>query len=333
MTASGLGTASLTQRIENAVKQKFADEDVSRVLRCWRNFAENKRHQQYLDEEQRVLQIADCYIDNLQAESFHDTSKYKWVDGLEKHYRSILDELQCYENNRKTISSDAMGQWLGPRDEEGSSYGPEWKTLGLQDRSVWNDDLLPSFPKTISILEEQDVPSCEVFFARQAPQSGIKPHSDRNNFILTCHLALDVPEGQCWIQVGSETYYWRNGKACIFDTSIVHHTQNESVDRTRYVLLIRFWHPQLTLIERQALQFIFSFLDHIALGDEAVEDFERRHLFLGKDNHRGLRTSTHGNTRNRTKPESRLSKMEKKSKDSFLKSDRSSEAKGFGRRK
>jgi aspartyl/asparaginyl beta-hydroxylase (cupin superfamily) len=35
----------------------------------------------------------------------------------------------------------------------------------------------------------------------QGPHSGIKPHSDKNNFIITAHLGLDVPEGDCWIKV------------------------------------------------------------------------------------------------------------------------------------
>ena len=85
------------------------------------------------------------------------------------------------------------------------------------------------------------------------PKSGIKPHSDKNNFIITCHLALDVPEGECWIQVGDTKYHWKNGKAVIFDTSIMHSTENSS-DRERYVLLIRFWHPELTPAEQKAFK-------------------------------------------------------------------------------
>ena len=33
----------------------------------------------------------------------------------------------------------------------------------------------------------------EVFFAKQAPQTGIKPHTDFTNFIMTSHLGLDCP--------------------------------------------------------------------------------------------------------------------------------------------
>ena len=99
-----------------------------------------------------------------------------------------------------------------------------------------------------------------------APKSGIAPHSDKNNFIITSHLGLDVPEGECWIQVGNEKHFWKNGfvrtrrkilmnvtvgKLAAFDTSIVHSTQNLS-EKARYVLMIRFWHPELTVIEREA---------------------------------------------------------------------------------
>jgi aspartyl/asparaginyl beta-hydroxylase (cupin superfamily) len=53
--------------------------------------------------------------------------------------------------------------------------------------------------------------------------------------------------------VGDTKYEWKNGKAVIFDTSILHSTGNTS-DKERYVLLIRFWHPQLTLPEQKAFK-------------------------------------------------------------------------------
>ena len=87
------------------------------------------------------------------------------------------------------------------------------------------------------------------------PKSGIKAHSDKNNFIITCHLALDVPEGECWIKVGDTKYHWKNGKAVVFDTSVIHSTENSS-EKERYVLLIRFWHPELTLPEQKAFKLV-----------------------------------------------------------------------------
>lgn len=67
---------------------------------------------------------------------------------------------------------------------------------------MWSEEFASEFPRTIQIMTDLNVPSCEVFYAKQGPRSGLKPHSDKNNFIMTCHVALDVPEGECWIKVG-----------------------------------------------------------------------------------------------------------------------------------
>ena len=142
----------------------------------------------------------------------------------------------------------------------------------------------------MQLMTDLQVPSCEVFFAKQGPRSGLKPHSDKNNFIMTCHLALDVPEGECWIRVGDSEHHWLNGKTCVFDTSIFHSTENTS-DRVRYVLLIRFWHPDLRPAEVEAFKFIFAYLDHAGMGEEALERFEMQDLFMGKDQHKGMQKS------------------------------------------
>lgn len=103
-------------------------------------------------------------------------------------------------------------------------------------------------------------PTLEIFFARQDGKTGIKSHTDNSNFIQTTHLGIDVPEGECWIKVGDFTKEWRNGEAIICDTSFMHETQNNS-ERDRYVLIMRHWHPETTLLERVAMQFLFAALD------------------------------------------------------------------------
>lgn len=300
-----LAMNSLADRVMSAVSTKFASQknDINRVLKCWTDFTANKKLNRYVDEPtNKVLQTADCFVEGLTAQSFHDVNLFPWATAMESHYKEILDELTAYEYKRraKDISSEiglqleptgvglqGDGQWLGPRDTSGSHYGPEWKTLGIQDRSVWDSDLIHEFPRTVNIMTRLDVPSCEVFFAKQGPRSGLKPHSDKNNFIMTFHLGLDVPEGECWITCGDSKHYWKNGKTCIFDTSIIHSTENQS-DRTRYVLLVRFWHPELTKVEIDAFKFIFAYLDASAGGEEELERFEMQQLLMGKDQHKGL---------------------------------------------
>lgn len=275
---------NLSQKIRSALTVKYNEPDVLRIKDCWDRFSAGKSFKKNLDATGEIVQTAECYVEGLTPRKFHDIKQFTWALGLQQHYREILSEVNAYDLKQKESKTSL---WLGARDTAGASYGPEWKTLGLQDRSVWDEERMPDFPRTVQVLKDLSVPSVEVFFARQGPNSGIKPHSDKNNFIITCHLGLDVPEGQAWIQVGDEKYYWKNGEAVIFDTSIVHCTRNDA-SSPRLVLLIRFWHPELTLYERDALNFIFAYLDHASLGDEALEWFEYKHLFLGKDNHKGL---------------------------------------------
>lgn len=112
-------------------------------------------------------------------------------------------------------------------------------------------------------IHESGVPATEVFFASMKGPSEIKKHSDFTNFVLTSHLALDIPrsgENVCRLTIADETREWINGHVYVFDTSLLHSAVNES-DQMRYILMLRLWHPDLTDIERKALQFTFDCLE------------------------------------------------------------------------
>ena len=128
--------------------------------------------------------------------------------------------------------------WVPAVREEALAYGPDWRTLVLQDRGQWDAKNSELFPVTKDIiaklqgaqaggvgagaggrqavlrallpprrgccpanaLPRRAAPTLEVFFARQEAGTGIKPHTDYCNFIQTSHLGLHVPEGDCWIK-------------------------------------------------------------------------------------------------------------------------------------
>eukprot|EP00968_Pinguiococcus_pyrenoidosus_P013127 scaffold1178_cov252-Pinguiococcus_pyrenoidosus.AAC.27 len=58
-------------------------------------------------------------------------------------------------------------------------------------------------------------------------------------------------------QVGAERRNWEQNKALVFDTCFQHSTGNES-EEDRLVLIIDFWHPELSPVERNALQMIYD---------------------------------------------------------------------------
>ena len=132
--------------------------------------------------------------------------------------------------------------WVAAVRDDAEGYGPDWRTLVLQDRGEWEPTNVTLFPKTAAAVKAANTPSVEVFFAKQAPGTGIKPHTDFTNFIMTAHLGLDCPPPpQSWMKVGEVTKYWENGKGMAADTSFIHSTHNESADQDRFVLIVRFW--------------------------------------------------------------------------------------------
>ena len=81
---------------------------------------------------------------------------------------------------------------------------------------------------------------------------------------MTSHLGLKVPEG-CWIEVGGERKGWEVGKLTTLDTSFTHSTGNPGSD-DRHVLIIDFWHPELTEAERSALEFVYDLRNKFESG-------------------------------------------------------------------
>jgi len=125
--------------------------------------------------------------------------------------------------------------------------GQGWSAIRLQRLGMWNVQICNEFPKTFQLLQSLNIPLAVrgVCFARQAPGSGVQPHSDGRNFILTSHLGIIIPQG-CWIQVADEVRTWEEGKLTTMDTSFEHSTGNPTAS-DRYVLIIDFWHPELTV--------------------------------------------------------------------------------------
>jgi aspartyl/asparaginyl beta-hydroxylase (cupin superfamily) len=115
-------------------------------------------------------------------------------------------------------------------------------------------------PVTAQALHDAKVPARDVMFAVLPPRKSLPRHTDQHNFLLTSHLAIDVPysgENKCRLTVGDTEEQWINGEMLLFDSSIYHSAVNDA-DEMRVVLIVNVWHPELSEVERQALQFIFD---------------------------------------------------------------------------
>jgi len=255
--------------VEQGIQERFG-EAAQRVVDSWRLLDMDYEHREFVgdgDAESSLChQHAHSYVPGLTAKQFYDTSDHAWCQKLASKYTELKKEFIQVTADMAKLQQEGNNIWAGALTEDASSYGAGWKTLVLMDRGIWDPVNVNLFPKTAKAVRDCGVPAVEVFFASMQPRSNIQPHSDFTNFVVTSHLGLVIPESgsnKCRLTIGDETRQWINGEVMMFDTSILHDAVNDT-DETRYILMMRVWHPELTQVERDALQFIY---DCLALPD------------------------------------------------------------------
>jgi len=199
------------------------------------------------------------HIEGLTAKPLWDKTAFPWAHTLEEKSHIIQEEFEA------KIKRDS-NLFAGDSSLQNSVMGGGWSAIRLQRLGVWNLENCEEFPKTYQLLKELNIPLAVrgVCFARQAPGSGVKPHSDGRNFILTSHLGIKIPDG-CWIEVAKERKSWEEQRLLTLDTSFVHSTGNPTAG-DRYVLIIDFWHPELTEAERAGLELIYDLRNKFETG-------------------------------------------------------------------
>ena len=250
------------QQINDELEKRFGAAETARVREAWRLMDVDYVHKEALIEGHEYMkQEARSYLPGLTPMPFWDLTTTAWAQELEANWEVVRDEFRAVAmDDADNLKKKGNNVWVAAADSDSAaSYGPDWRTLVLMDRTTWDPTNCNLFPKTAKLLSDAGVPCVEAFFASMTPNSKIAPHTDSCNFVLTSHLGLDIPP-DCHITVGDETRYWKDGQVTMFDTSIFHDAVNDS-DEYRYILMLRVWHPELTDTERAALQFLFDVLD------------------------------------------------------------------------
>jgi hypothetical protein len=189
------------------------------------------------------------------ARPFHDPTDYAWSESITENAPVILAEFDSFLSSSPTTASSA---WEISKTDLCES------TSGFSKLTLMNEDGNPTvagqkhFPQTLQILKAfigHDLAPRPMNINCQFPSTGLAPHSDNMNFLLTCHLGLVLPKtGKCLFQMGTEKQReWKRGKLVIADTSFIHSTLNESEDESRYILSFNIWHPSLSDYERSGV--------------------------------------------------------------------------------
>ena len=95
-------------------------------------------------------------------------------------------------------------------------------------------------------------PYHHAFFSALTTHSHIMPHYGPTNKKLRFHLPLIGVKGSR-MRVGNETREQEEGKAYVFDDSFEHEAWHDG-EETRLILIVDFWHTDLTPVEIKLLK-------------------------------------------------------------------------------
>mmetsp|Transcript_24471 Transcript_24471/g.42740 ORF Transcript_24471/g.42740 Transcript_24471/m.42740 type:complete len:339 (+) Transcript_24471:3-1019(+) len=252
-------------QVNGAWAEKFSATEISRILKFEKY---NKQELPAPEPAGPLHQPCEEYVEGLEARPWWEPAEFAWGRALEAESDVIQEEFQQYLR--------AVGEFRGDSAVM-AAMGAGWSSVRLQRLGRWNLENCARFPKTVALLEALEIPLAVrgVMFARQRPGTGVAPHSDGRNFILTAHLGIDIPKDNCWIEVGGERRTWQNNKALILDTSFEHSTFNGEDNPDRIVLLIDFWHPGLSPQEREALEMVYEIRNEYDSGGY-IEGYVKR---------------------------------------------------------
>ncbi|KAL7462975.1 hypothetical protein ACHAXS_003345 [Conticribra weissflogii] len=206
----------------------------------------------WTDPLQRPGYMARCPLQSIP----HTASEQhpQWCKTLEQNWESIVTEYDTLaRNNLESFSGVGSGERGSGHDDHKVVTGTSWKEYVLFGTGAKTSDadapitkgLLKKYvPDAVSLAEQG---GGEVIFSRLAPKTRIEAHCGPTNLRWTAHLGLVVPEDgtKCRIRVGMQWHSWKPGKILLFDDSFEHEVHNDT-DEERVVLLLRFWHPDLS---------------------------------------------------------------------------------------
>lgn len=234
-------------------RAKHPEADISRIERAeWWDVFMDPIDYQHPEQKPRWL-----YIPGLKPQSIFPREEFGWVAGLEAAWPAILEEVLA----DLTPERDAQ-----PYVDTGQETHEGWKKLdGSMNWCVAhffkegrrNPETYKRFPATGAALDkilevQKSETLMEAFFSIMEPGVELPPHYGQTNAALTVHLPLIIPDGNAYLRVAGIDHRWIPGETYIFDDTFYHNAWNLT-DRTRIVLILTDWHPDLTGPERAAL--------------------------------------------------------------------------------
>jgi len=198
------------------------------------------------------------YLESLQAKP------YWCYDDLNQEYQNdiylILSNIHVFYKDFDNLSAK-LNAGINP-----------WSKVFLVEQGHKYDGNIVECADTYKILLQcsnvlQNCLFGFIFFSQLKPNTIIEAHKGPTNCRLRCHVPLVIPKlnfnTKCSLKVNNIEKSWKLNEALMFDDSFEHSVvyNSQPLDNVnRVVLIIDFWHPDLTKEDRCCLQNCFSTL-------------------------------------------------------------------------
>jgi beta-hydroxylase len=166
-----------------------------------------------------------------------DPAALFWGAALENGWSDIRAELDALRGDGVDIPPLAQ---ISPDHRDVAEDG-KWKSFVFEAYGYHVPRNRALCPRTSQLLSQ--VPGLVLaMFSMMDPGTHVPLHTGVSKALINVHLGLDVPEGDCRIEVDGKSSGWENGKLLVLDDTFPHQVWNYT-DRSRVVLLMQIRRP------------------------------------------------------------------------------------------
>lgn len=249
------------------LKQRYGASELERVEHCLAIYL-GERPANLPDPRQKPKFL---YFPDVPSQPYYGVERFPWQADLEAAVATVREELLAVLAENQPLepflgeqSADELKEHL----RSSSSQPAAWDAYFFYRHGDRFDEHCARCPRTSALLDTLPLVRIrdhapETLFSVLRPGTHILPHRGVTNTRLVTHLPLIVPP-DCAINVGGQLHAWQEGRCVTFDDTFEHEAWNRS-DRTRVVMILDSWNPDLTEVERLAVTDLV----------EAIGDFNR----------------------------------------------------------
>jgi aspartate beta-hydroxylase len=190
------------------------------------------------------------FVPGLLAQPWWNADMFPLATWLRSRHDLIAHEARTLLAKPWVFAQHPGNSCYSPTDVSGSPLKGRWCCYYLQ-RHLRRISLAAEHAP-VALRSLDGVPAArEALLSFLGPQSRIKTHSDKVNFVLTLYLPL-FAQG-AWISFAGERRQWVDGQCVAADSTFFHESVNDG-PVWRGLMLVDLWHPGLTATERMILE-------------------------------------------------------------------------------